>query len=137
MRCLCMLNCAIPWTGDLFCPWDSPGKNTGVGRHFLLQGIFPTQRPDPCLLHLMHCQAGSLPLCLQGSPSDEGLRSETLEKKKQNLQHFAHNYRRVLSLQRSPIGTIFLKISNPSSLHLSVQFSSVQSLSHVRLFATP
>ena len=25
------------------CPWDSPGKNTGVGCHFLLQGIFPTQ----------------------------------------------------------------------------------------------
>ena len=25
------------------CPWDSPGKNTGVGYHFLLQGIFPTQ----------------------------------------------------------------------------------------------
>ena len=24
-------------------PWDSPGKNTGVGSHFLLQGIFPTQ----------------------------------------------------------------------------------------------
>ena len=24
-------------------PWNSPGKNTGVGCHFLLQGIFPTQ----------------------------------------------------------------------------------------------
>ena len=28
----------------LLCPGDSPGKNTGVGCHFLLQGIFPTQR---------------------------------------------------------------------------------------------
>ena len=27
----------------LLCPWDSPGKNTGVGCHALLQGIFPTQ----------------------------------------------------------------------------------------------
>ena len=27
----------------LFCPQDFPGKNTGVGCHFLLQGIFPTQ----------------------------------------------------------------------------------------------
>ena len=27
----------------LFCPWDSPGKNTGVSHHFLLQGIFLTQ----------------------------------------------------------------------------------------------
>ena len=25
------------------CPWDSPGKDTIVGTHFLLQGIFPTQ----------------------------------------------------------------------------------------------
>ena len=35
----------------LLCPWDSPGKNTGVGRHFLLQGIFPTQGLNPRLLH--------------------------------------------------------------------------------------
>ena len=27
----------------LLCPWNSPGKNTGVGCHSLLQGIFPTQ----------------------------------------------------------------------------------------------
>ena len=32
-------------------PWDSPGKNTGVGCHFLLQGIFPTQELNPGLLH--------------------------------------------------------------------------------------
>ena len=30
-------------------PWTSPGKNTGVGSHFLLQGIFPTQRSNPHL----------------------------------------------------------------------------------------
>ena len=35
----------------LFCPWDSPGKNTGVGCHFLLQGIFPTQGLNPGLPH--------------------------------------------------------------------------------------
>ena len=28
--------CATPWTAA-HCPWDSPGKNTGVGCHFLLQ----------------------------------------------------------------------------------------------------
>ena len=37
------------------CPWDLPGKNTGVGCHFLLQGIFPIQGSNrqlrPCLLH--------------------------------------------------------------------------------------
>ena len=31
------------WPTRLFCPWGSPGKNTGVGCHALLQGIFPTQ----------------------------------------------------------------------------------------------
>jgi len=35
----------------LLCPWDSPGKNTGVGCHFLLQGIFSTQGSNPGLLH--------------------------------------------------------------------------------------
>ena len=41
-----------PWTvaHRLLCPWDFPGKNTGVGCHFLLQGIFPTQRSNLCLL---------------------------------------------------------------------------------------
>ena len=46
----------------LFCPWDSPGKNTGTGCHSLLQGIFPTQELNPRLLHLLHWQADSLPL---------------------------------------------------------------------------
>ena len=35
----------------LLCPWDSPGKNTGVGCHFLLQGIFSTQGSKSGLLH--------------------------------------------------------------------------------------
>ena len=35
----------------LLCPWDSPGKNTGVGCHALLQGIYPTQGSNPGLLH--------------------------------------------------------------------------------------
>ena len=33
-----------------YCPWDSPDKNTGVGCHFSLQGIFPTQGSNPGLL---------------------------------------------------------------------------------------
>ena len=35
----------------LLCPWDSPGKNTGVGCHSLLQGIFLTQGSKPDLPH--------------------------------------------------------------------------------------
>ena len=46
----------------LFCSWDFPGKNTGVGFHFLLQGISPTQRSNLHLLCLLHCQVDSLSL---------------------------------------------------------------------------
>ena len=46
----------------LLCPWDFPGKNTGMGCHFLPQGIFPTQGLKPCLFPLLHSQLGSLPL---------------------------------------------------------------------------
>ena len=44
---------ATPWTVAyrLLHPWDFPGKSTGVGCHFLLQGIFPTQGLTPGLLH--------------------------------------------------------------------------------------
>ena len=35
----------------LFSPWDFPSKNTGVGSHFLLHGIFLIQRSNLCLLH--------------------------------------------------------------------------------------
>ena len=55
----------ILWTeepGRLLCPWDSPGKNTGVGCHALPQGIFPTQGSNLGLLCLLHWQAGCLSL---------------------------------------------------------------------------
>ena len=40
------------------CLWDFPGNNTGVGCHFLLQGIFPTQGSNP---GLPHCRQMLLP----------------------------------------------------------------------------
>ena len=46
----------------LLCPWNFPGKNTGVGCHFLLQGIFPIQGLDRHVLCLLHWQVDSLPL---------------------------------------------------------------------------
>ena len=54
------------WPTRLLHPWDFPGKNTGVGCHFLLQGILPTHGLNPCLLHW---QADSLPLSHQGNPN--------------------------------------------------------------------
>ena len=52
----------------LLCPWDSPGKNTGVVCYFLHQEIFLTQGLNPHLLRLLHWQANSLPLHHLGSP---------------------------------------------------------------------
>ena len=49
----------------LLCPWDFPGKDTGVGCHFLIQGIFPTQRSNPGLLH---CRQILYRLSYKGSP---------------------------------------------------------------------
>ena len=48
----------LPWTepAKLLSPWDFPGKNTGVGCLFLLQGIFPTQGSK---LHLLLSQENS------------------------------------------------------------------------------
>ena len=53
-----------PWTVacQALCPWDFPGKNTRVGGHFFLQGIFPSQGSNPRLLHWW---ADSLPLSLR------------------------------------------------------------------------
>ena len=39
------------WPARLLCSWDSPGKNTEVDCHALLQGIFPIQGLNLCLLH--------------------------------------------------------------------------------------
>ena len=52
------------------CPWNSPGKNTGVGCNIFLQEIFPTQGLN---LHLWHWQADSIPLSHLGSPTSPTL----------------------------------------------------------------
>ena len=68
----CVQVFVMPWTicmpARLLCPWDSPPKNTTVGSHVLLQGIFPTQRWNLSLLCFLHWQAGSLPPAPPGKP---------------------------------------------------------------------
>ena len=49
----------------LLCLWNFPGKNTRMGCHFLLQGIFLTQGSN---LHSLHWRVDSLPLSHRGSP---------------------------------------------------------------------
>ena len=60
----CIWLFVTPWTvfARLLCLWNFPGKNTGVGCHFLLQRIFLTQGLSPNLLRLLQWQADSLPL---------------------------------------------------------------------------
>ena len=52
----------------LLCPGNSPGKNTGVGSHSLLQGIFLTQGSN---LNLLPCRQILYHLSHQGSPTRE------------------------------------------------------------------
>ena len=47
------------------CPWNSLGKNTGVGSLSLLQGIFPTKKSN---LGLLHCRQILYQLSYKGSP---------------------------------------------------------------------
>ena len=79
--CVCVCVCAVvsdsvtPQTALcslLLFPWDFPGKNTGVGCHFLLQGIFPSQGSNSiscvsCIgrwMLLHHCTTWDTPFIL-------------------------------------------------------------------------
>ena len=57
----------------LLCPWDSPGKNTGVGCHFLLQGNLPNPENEPGSPAL---KADSLPSEPPGKPIDEKIENQ-------------------------------------------------------------
>ena len=84
--CVCVCVCAraqsLSWSDSLqhhglqptrlLRPWDSPGKNNGVGSHSILQGIFQAQESNPDLLqcrwslyHLSH--HGSPGICIHTS----------------------------------------------------------------------
>ena len=78
-----------PQPSRLLCPRDSLGKNAGVGFHALLQGIFLTQGSNLHLLHLLHCQAGSLPLRHLGSPCK--LTTDKFKKRKKYVTTKTHN----------------------------------------------
>ena len=59
------MDCSLPW---LLCPWDSPGKNSGVDSYSLLQGILLTQGLNLCLLCLQDWWRSSLPI----APPEQG-----------------------------------------------------------------
>ena len=57
----------------LYSPWNSPGQNTGVGSHSLLQEIFPTQGSNPGV-----AQVNSLPIEPPGKLKNTGVGSLSL-----------------------------------------------------------
>ena len=73
----CVQLFATPWTVAYQAPppWDSPGKNTGMGSHALLQGIFPTQGTNP---GFPHCRWILYHLSHEGSPWILGVGSLSL-----------------------------------------------------------
>ena len=98
-----------PQTARLLCPWDSPGKNTAEGCHFLFQGIFPTQGLNLRLLSLLHWQVGSLQLAPPGKPLYPNWRliliSYTLTFKNQSLSLQLHSF-------QIPISKIYEHVKN-------------------------
>ena len=131
---LCVLSCSVVsnslqrhglQSARLLCPWDFPGKNSGVGCHFLLQGIFPTQESNPCLLNLLHWQVDSLPRCHLGSTSRyvSGLpHGRNLGARQCSALHFRTD---LTNVHRNNCKNLEEKLGIWSS---SVQFSSVSQL---------
>ena len=56
--CLTLLSPHELYPNRLLCPWDFPGRNTGMGCRFLLQGNFSTQGSNPGLLYLEYIYSG-------------------------------------------------------------------------------
>ena len=55
-----------PQPARLLCAWNSPGKNTGMCSHSLLQEIFLTQESNPGLLHSLSHQGNFLTVSTLG-----------------------------------------------------------------------
>ena len=134
----------------LFLNWNSPGQNTGVGSLSLLQGIFPTQGSNP---GLPHCRQILYQLSHRGSPLSKqpNTKGKMLQEDKSYILHgdrdpllfppfYSHRPALNIYLQRNNKGpfsvfetSLLSQIEGPNI----VQFTSVQSHSHVQLFATP
>ena len=96
----------------LHCPWDFPGRDTGVSCHFLLQGIFLTQESNSCILHcrwILYCLA---------TRKAQGYFRQHIDKS----CFFIHS----------------VTLSFDSTFNqFKFSISSVQLLTHVQLFVTP
>ena len=124
------------WPVRLLCPWNVPGKNTGVGCHFLLQGVF-TQELNLRLSNLLHWQLDSLPQCHLGRPVLHIAAASAAAESFQSCQTLCD------PIDGSPPGSPVPGILQARTLEwVAISFSNawkvkVKSLSHVRLLVTP
>ena len=81
-----------------------------MGCHFLLQGIFPTQGSNLCLLHLLQWQAGSLPLSHLGSNEQESSEYHT----RQDTLHEMSSLAPSLNMNQVPTPGILFSLKNPN-----------------------
>ena len=150
----------------LLCPWDSPGKNTVQGFHFLLQGIILTLGLYPASLVSPASARRFFPT---GTTGGNNRSKEWKEKKSEEVIWVSFTSQKFLPPLAEPVHLLksiwVLCLLKPrlsyssSSLSaertrkkreildkeakrenhrkLGAEFSSIQSLSHVQLFATP
>ena len=78
----------------LLCPWNSLGKDTGVGCHALFQGIFPTQVLNLCLLGFLHWHCH---YCHLGSPREATTTLRIIQPPK---KHMCSRFRYQVNCQR-------------------------------------
>ena len=112
LRVQLFVNCSLPGSSV---HGDSPNKNTEVGSHSLLQGIFPIQGSNPGLLH---CRQSLYHLNRQGIPMSKAAENN-------NLQIFVWtcvftDYWLLQYLARSETGKLFSKMSVPFSFPLII-----------------
>ena len=81
-------SCLTLYNLMLHSPWNSPGQNTGVGSHSLLQGIFPNEGSNP---GLPHCRQVCYQLSHKEISPGCSLKGLMLKLK---LQYFGHLMRR-------------------------------------------
>ena len=90
-----------PWIvacSKLLCPWDFQGKSTGVGCHFLLQGIFPIQGLNP---GLSHCRQTLYRLSHQQSPTIQNIWTSLVAQKVKPLSTMPETWVRSLGWEDS------------------------------------
>ena len=130
------------WTHGLyparvFCPWNFPGKNTRVGCHFILQGIFLTQGLNLCLFSLLHWQGFFFTPVLPGKPCF--IHTPTLEGSyfKMFLQMKNASMRQLSSTQKShsPQGTLFFGFGTRTSNGTQAYLMEFINASHLKIEA--